>query len=107
MKVVSEELGAALATVSIKNRKELYLILRLFRAIGLDSWFLKVKHDRNPVLIVISNKAIVCIRSVRNHVWIQCLLRDLSFLHYGAIWELDHHLRLRFHLLLSHLIYWR
>ena len=106
MKMVSEELGAALTAVSIKNRKELYLILWLFRAIGLYSWFLKVKYNRNPVLVIISDEAIVGIRSVRNHVWIQCLLRDLSFLHYGAIWELDHHLWLWFHLLLSHRVYW-
>ena len=70
MKVVSEELRAALTAVSIKYRKELYLKLRLLRAIGLNSWFLKVKYNRYPVLIVISDKAIMCVCSVRNHVWI-------------------------------------
>ena len=55
MKVVSEELCAALATMSIENREELYLKLRLFRAIWLDSWLLEVEHYRDPVLVVISD----------------------------------------------------
>ena len=85
MKVVSEELRAALATMSIENREELYLKLRLFRGIWLDSRLLKVKHYGNPVLIVISDEAIMGVRTVRNHVWIERLLRYFSFLNDGAI----------------------
>ena len=106
MKVVSEELCAALATMSIENRKELYLKLRLFRAIWLDSRLLEVKHYRNPVLVVISNQAIVSVRTVGDHIRIQCLLRDLSFLYDGTIWKLDRNLWLSIHLLLSHRHYW-
>ena len=85
MKVVSEELRAALASMSIENRKELYLKLWLFRAIWLNSWLLEVKHYRNPVLIVISDQAIVSVRTISNHIRVQCLLRDLSFLYDWAI----------------------
>ena len=104
--MVSEELRAALATMSIENCKELYLKLRLFRAIWLDSWLLEVEHYRNPVLIVISDQAIVSVCTVGNHIRVQGLLRDLSFLYDGTIWKLDRNLWLSIHLLLSHRHYW-
>ena len=71
MKVVSEELSAPLATMTIENSKELYLELGLFRAIRLYSWLLKVKHNRNPVLVVIPDEAIVSVRTVSNHIWVE------------------------------------
>jgi hypothetical protein len=44
MKVVTEEFSAALAAMTIEDSKELDLELRLFGAIRLYAWFLKVKH---------------------------------------------------------------
>ena len=106
MKVVSEEFCAALATVTVENCKELYLKLRLFRAIWLDSWLLEVEHYRDPVLVVISDQTIVSVRTVCDHIRVKCLLRDLSFLYDRTIWKLDHNLWLSIHLLLSHRHYW-
>ena len=109
MKVVSEELSAPLATMTIENSKELYLELGLFRAIGLYSWLLKVEHNRNPVLVVIPDEAIVCVCTVSNHIWVERLLRYLSFLDDWPIRELDHHFRFLVNnlLLLSHGNWWK
>ena len=70
MQMVSKELGAPLPTMTIENGEELYLELRLLRTVRLDSGLLKVEHNRYPVLVVISDEAIVGISSVSNHVWI-------------------------------------
>ena len=102
MQMVSKELGAALTTMSIENGKELYLVLRLLRTVRLDAWLLKVEHNRYSVLIVISDEAIMGVRTVSNHIWIQRLLRYFSFLDDGAIRELDHHFWFWFQLLLSY-----
>ena len=45
MKVVTEELSAALAAMTIEDSKELDLELRLLGAIRLYARLLKVKHD--------------------------------------------------------------
>ena len=80
MKVVSEELRTALPSMSIENREELDLTLRLLIAVRLNAWFLQIEHDTDPVLIVVANQSIVSVGSVGNHVWVKRTLRYLCFL---------------------------
>lgn len=68
MKVVAEELSAALATMTVKNGEELNLKLGLLVAVWFNAWLFKIKHDRYPVLVVITDETIVSICSVGNHV---------------------------------------
>ena len=54
--------------MTVEDGKELYLMLRLLLAVRLNSGLLEVKHDTDSILIVITDEAIVSIRSVSDHV---------------------------------------
>ena len=74
MKVISQKLGTALAAMTVKNSKELYLVLRLLLAIWLKSRLFQIQHYRDSVLIVVPDEAIVSVRAVGYHVGQQNLL---------------------------------
>ena len=80
MKVVTEELSATLTAMSVKYGEELDLELGLLVAVWLKSWLLEVKHNRDSVLVVVSDQSIVGVCSVSDHVRSQSLLRHLRFL---------------------------
>ena len=81
MEVVSEKLGAPLASMSIEDSKELDLELRLFRAVWLNARLLEVQNDADPILIIVPNQPIVGVGSICNHVGAQHLLGDFGLLH--------------------------
>ena len=54
--------------MTVKNGEELNLKLGLLVAVWFNAWLFKIKHDRYPVLVVITDETIVSICSVGNHV---------------------------------------
>ena len=68
--------------MSIKNCKKLDLEARLLLAIESQSWLLEVKHDRNPVFIVVSEDSVVGVCTVCDHIRRERLLRHLSLFNY-------------------------
>ena len=74
MKIISQEFSTALPTMTIKNSKELDLMLWLLRAIRLQSRFFQIQYYRDPILVIIPDEAIVCIGAVGDHVWQETLL---------------------------------
>ena len=68
MKVISQKLGTALATMTVKNSKELYLVLRLLRAVWLKSRLFQIQHYRDSILVVVPDEAIVSVRTVGYHI---------------------------------------
>ena len=76
MKIVSEEFGTALATVPIENGEELYLELWLLVTVWLQSRFLQIENDRDPIFVVVPYQAIVSVCTVGYHVWEQAFLRN-------------------------------
>lgn len=69
MKVVTKELCAALASMTIENGEELDFLLRLLRVVGLKSRLLEVENNRDSVFIVISKNAVVGVGTVRDEIW--------------------------------------
>ena len=55
--------------MAIENSKELNLEFGLFRTIGLYARLFQIQDDRDPILIVIPNQAIVGVGSIGDHVW--------------------------------------
>ena len=94
MQVVSQELGAALPTVTVEYREELDLKLWLLVAVGLDARLLQIKDDRDPIFVVVAHEAVVSVCSVRDHVRDERPLRDFSLLDDRSP-DLGHHDLLR------------
>ena len=68
MKIIAQKLSAALSTMAVKNSKELYLVLRLLRTVRLQTRLFQIKYYRDPVLIVVSDEAIMSVGAVGYHV---------------------------------------
>ena len=79
MQIVSKKLSTSLATMTVENRKELYLKLRLFFTVRLESRFFKVENNAYAIFIIVSDQAVMSIGAVCNHVWNKRTLRYFRF----------------------------
>ena len=73
--------------MTIEYSEKLDLELGLLIAIWLDTWLFKIKHDADPILVVVPNQSIVSVGTICYHIRIEYLLRDLSFLYDWSDWN--------------------
>ena len=65
VEVVSQEFSASVTSMAIKDRKEGRLLdSRRQWLVGFGAWFLEIKHDRDPVFIVVTGSAVMSIGSI-------------------------------------------
>ena len=64
----------------VEDGEELDLKLGLLTAVRLNARFLEVEHDRDAVLVVVADEAVVRVRTVGYHIGRQGLLRYLGLL---------------------------
>ena len=64
----------------VEDGEELDLKLGLLAAVRLNAGLLEVEHDRDAVLVVVADEAVVRVGTVGDHVRRQRLLRDLGSL---------------------------
>ncbi len=100
MKIVTQELSAALTSMAIENSEELNLKFGLFGAIRLYARLFQIQDNRDPIFIVIPNQAIVGVGSIGDHVWNKFFLRDFCSLNYRSVWHVTvlRHARPKAHL---------
>lgn len=84
VQIVPEEFSAALASVAVKYRKELYFLLRLFGIVWLKARLFEVKHDRYSVFVVVAEDAVMRVGSVRHEVRELALLAYFGLFNYGS-----------------------
>ena len=81
MQVVPQELRAAVPTMAIKDCKEGRLLdARRQLFVRFATWLLEVEDDRDPVFVVGSTRAVVCVCSVAHDVPLR-FARDLAVLY--------------------------
>ena len=54
--------------VTIEDCEELNGKFRLLGATRLETWFLKIQHNRDSILIIVPDQAIVSICTIGDHV---------------------------------------
>lgn len=74
MQIVSQEVGASVATVTVKNAKE--AAFRPFLNVFLDRRLHDVQDNADSVLVVVSNDALVGIRSIAHD---ETIFADTTF----------------------------
>ena len=68
VKIVSQKLRTTLSTMSVEYCEELNLELWLLVAVWLDAWLFEIKNNRYSIFVVVTDKAVVSVCSVCDHV---------------------------------------
>jgi len=65
VEIISQKFGASVTSMAVKYREERRLLdSRSQWLVGFGAWFLEIKHNRDPVFIVVTGSTVMSIGSI-------------------------------------------